>query len=467
MSGWSIVWLAPVCLSSGGRSAVSRIMGTPSVAASTTAGSPLATAVPEVVIQAAGSPVARAYPTAAKAVPRSSKWTRLSAFSLEASAATRGVEREPGATQKKPTPLRTSSSTMRVAQRRLACGAAGGVKPEHPGEVADLLLDLSPLGLGYGTLDDPGPREEGELVPADEPGPYANGELCGVRSDPTDWAGEPPAIEGLGTPDLLERPLLRVSSDRRSRMQRPQHLGVRNALAQGPPHPGEHVTPARQLHLRDATLDLELGAEWSERLSDADPDVVVLGLVFLAAEQVVAQLVVVRLGRAARSGPRHGLALYGTSLAAEEPLGRGANECHPRLRLDVEVEAVWRRFLQALGKQSRVHRLHEAELRAAGEHHLVQPPLRERRECPLHVAAPAILVWVIRPRDRLRQGVIRGFSWEREALYLVQDLRLPPRVAWEHQVAHQRRLPVRGVQLEARQNEAVRAERRPLRVRLS
>src|SRR5215212_3344841 len=344
MSGWSIVWLAPVCLSSGGRSAVSRIMGTPSVAASTTAGSPLATAVPEVVIQAAGSPVARAYPTAAKAVPRSSKWTRFSVFSLEASAATRGVEREPGATQKKLTPLRTSSPTMRVAQRRLARGAAGGVKPEHPGEVADLLLYLRPFGLRYGTLDDPSPREEGELVPADEAGPDAYGELRGVRSDPTDRAGVPPAIEGIGTPDLLECPLLRVSSHRRRGMQRPQHLGVRNVLAQGPPHPRQHVTPACQLHLRDAALDLEIVAEWSERLADADPDVVVLSLVFLAAEQVVTQLVVVRLGRAARSGPRHGLALYGTPLAAEEPFGRGANESHPRLRLDVEVEASRRRL---------------------------------------------------------------------------------------------------------------------------
>src|SRR5215207_1289050 len=196
MSGWSMVWLAPVCRSSGGRSAVSRIMGTPSVAASTTAGSPLATAVPEVVIQAAGSPVARAYPTAAKAVPRSSKWTRLSAFSLEASAATRGVEREPGATQKKPTPLRTSSPTMRVAQRRLARGAAGGVKPEHPGEVADLLLDLRPFGLGYGTLDDPGPREQREPTSAHEAGPYPDGELGPVGPDPTDRTGVPPPIEG-------------------------------------------------------------------------------------------------------------------------------------------------------------------------------------------------------------------------------------------------------------------------------
>src|SRR5918992_3329776 len=164
MSGWSMVWLAPVCLSSGGRSAVSRIMGTPSVAASTTAGNPLATAVPEVVIQAAGRPVARAYPTAAKAVPRSSKWTSFSARSSAASAATRGVEREPGATQKKFTPQRTSSSTTRVAQRRLARGVSPGVKTEHPGEVADLLLDLGPLALGHGSRDDPCPREQREPV---------------------------------------------------------------------------------------------------------------------------------------------------------------------------------------------------------------------------------------------------------------------------------------------------------------
>ena len=44
---------------------------------------------------------------------------------------------------------------------------------------------------------------------------------------------------------------------------------------------------------------------------------------------------------------------------------------------------------------------------------------------------------------------------------------MPPRVAREHQVAHQRRLPVGGVQLEAWQNEAVRAERRPLGAGLS
>src|ERR671920_358004 len=163
-----MVWLAPVWRSSGGRSAVSRIMGTPSVAASTTAGSPLATAVPEVVIQAAGRPVARAWPRAAKAVPRSSKWMRVLAFSLAASAATSGVEREPGATQKKSTPQRRSSSTIRYAQRRLARGVSL-FKPENPGEVADLLVDLGPLLLGHGAGDDPGPRIEGERLPTHEP----------------------------------------------------------------------------------------------------------------------------------------------------------------------------------------------------------------------------------------------------------------------------------------------------------
>jgi hypothetical protein len=47
------------------------------------------------------------------------------------------------------------------------------------------------------------------------------------------------------------------------------------------------VASARGLHLGDAALDLELVAERSERLPDTYPDVGVLGLVFLAAQQVV------------------------------------------------------------------------------------------------------------------------------------------------------------------------------------
>ena len=52
--GWSIVWFASAPRSRGGRSAVISTIGTSDMSASTTAGSRLATAVPDVVITAAG-----------------------------------------------------------------------------------------------------------------------------------------------------------------------------------------------------------------------------------------------------------------------------------------------------------------------------------------------------------------------------------------------------------------------------
>ena len=52
---WSMVWLAPVSRSSPGRSAVKRSSGTRDMEASTTAGSRLATAVPDEVITTAGA----------------------------------------------------------------------------------------------------------------------------------------------------------------------------------------------------------------------------------------------------------------------------------------------------------------------------------------------------------------------------------------------------------------------------
>ena len=77
-----------------------------------------------------------------------------------------------GATQKKSTPQRRSSSTIRYAQRRLARGVSL-LKPEHPREVADLLLDLGPLFVGHGAGDDPGPRERGRAsFPAPAPSGY-------------------------------------------------------------------------------------------------------------------------------------------------------------------------------------------------------------------------------------------------------------------------------------------------------
>src|SRR3712207_8983871 len=81
---------------------------------------------------------------------------------------------------------------------------------------------------------------------------------------------------------------------------------------------GDQMPPARQLHLRDALLDLELFAERSERLPDASADVVVLGLFLLAVEQLVTQLGVVRLRRSTGPGTGHGLAPYGAPLRSEE-----------------------------------------------------------------------------------------------------------------------------------------------------
>jgi hypothetical protein len=73
----AMVCEAPRSRSSGGRSALSSNSGRPLASASTTAGSQLATALPEVQTSATGSPLAFAAPSAAKAATRSSwkVWT--------------------------------------------------------------------------------------------------------------------------------------------------------------------------------------------------------------------------------------------------------------------------------------------------------------------------------------------------------------------------------------------------------
>src|SRR5215203_6735277 len=144
---------------------------------------------------------------------------RLRAFSIAASAATRGVEREPGATQKKSMPQRRSSSTIRYAQRRLARGVSL-FKPEHPCEVADLLLDLGPLLVRHGAGDDPGPRKEGESPSPHHPRADTNGELGGFLPDPSDRAGVPAPVEGLEGVYLLQRLTSRMPTDGGRRMHR-------------------------------------------------------------------------------------------------------------------------------------------------------------------------------------------------------------------------------------------------------
>lgn len=69
---WSMVWFAPVSRSSPGRSAVSSSSGTPAWLASTTAGSRLATAVPDDVTTQAGTLLA----AARLGQVRSGRWRR-------------------------------------------------------------------------------------------------------------------------------------------------------------------------------------------------------------------------------------------------------------------------------------------------------------------------------------------------------------------------------------------------------
>src|SRR5215213_1242586 len=394
MSGWSMVWLAPVWRNSGGRSAVSRIMGTPSVEASTTAGKPFATAVPEVVIQAAGRPVSRAYPRAAKAVPRSSKWTRLWALSLAARAATSGVEREPGATQKNSTPQRISSSTIRFAQRRLTRGVSL-FKPEHPGEVGDLVLDLGPLLVRYGAGDDPRSRVKVQRPPPNEPRPDADSELRGLGTDPTDGAGVEAPIEGFEFPDLRQRPIARMTTDGGCRMQRLQQSSVGNALLEDATHPRPQVPTPRQLHLGDITVDLQFLAKRRERLTNAGAYEGVLGEVFRTVQQIFAQPFVVLRRQPAWPRPRHGLAHDHASVAAEQTLGRGPEERHTTLRLGVEMEAVGRGLLQPFEDQRGIEIPIEADLGPAGEHDLPQTPLREGAERPLDVLPPSSKVGAV------------------------------------------------------------------------
>ena len=123
MPGCCTVWLAPVSRSSGGRSALSSSSGTWSAAASTTAGSRLATAVPEETTTAQQRPVARARPRPRKAAPRSSVASECGS-PLRATATVSGAQREPGQSTTCARPPRRSSSTSTAAQSKLRFSAA-------------------------------------------------------------------------------------------------------------------------------------------------------------------------------------------------------------------------------------------------------------------------------------------------------------------------------------------------------
>src|SRR5690606_17222344 len=160
----------------------------------------------------------------------SSKCITYRAFGCAATAVASGAEREPGARQKKSTPLRTSSSTIRSHQSRVRFGdviaGSGQVEAEDAGEVADLLLDLGPLPVGLRPLDDSGAGEECEAVPPGQAGADRHRELGAMRADPPEWPGVPAAVERLQSADRFERRRSRIAADGRCGMQRAHHVAA-------------------------------------------------------------------------------------------------------------------------------------------------------------------------------------------------------------------------------------------------
>ncbi len=107
---------APIPRSSGGRSEVSTIRGTPAWSASTTAGWRLAAADPLVQATIVGEPVASAAPSAANPEARSSRITLRATEGSRSSANAIGLDREPGERNARRTPQRVSSSTRAEAR---------------------------------------------------------------------------------------------------------------------------------------------------------------------------------------------------------------------------------------------------------------------------------------------------------------------------------------------------------------
>src|SRR3954451_12385036 len=130
--------------SSGGRSAVSTISGTPASSASTTAGCRFAAAEPEVQRTAAGVPVARAVPSAKNPALRSSRITVTLIPGSRHRAMARGVEREPGEITARSTPERASSSAIAEASAvlRLAGSTDSNRSSVEPPRRKRVFVDL-------------------------------------------------------------------------------------------------------------------------------------------------------------------------------------------------------------------------------------------------------------------------------------------------------------------------------------
>src|SRR5690606_6381681 len=123
--GWRVVWFAPTPRSSGGRSAVRRMSGTPEWCASSAAGRRFATAVPDVQTTAAGTRLSRPMPSAVNPACRSSMRTcsRIRPRrSISAAASARACDLDPGLTTTWRTP--SDASASRRAQAASVAGEA-------------------------------------------------------------------------------------------------------------------------------------------------------------------------------------------------------------------------------------------------------------------------------------------------------------------------------------------------------
>ncbi len=163
--------------SSGGRSAVAAINGTPLWCASTTAGCSSTAAVPLLVSTTAGRSVVSPSPSATKPALRSSWCTCTVIRASDARATANGVDRDPGHTTVSVTPARTHSST-RVTQNVAAVVVA---MPSYPASVATLVLvhGFTQNRRCWGSIPATLAREH-EVITLDAPG---HGQASELRAD--------------------------------------------------------------------------------------------------------------------------------------------------------------------------------------------------------------------------------------------------------------------------------------------
>ena len=208
-----MVWGAPTSRSSGGRSAVQAMSGTPPRSASTTAACSSAAAVPLVVTTSAGCPPARPIPSAVKAAERSSSRTCIAIAGWAARARARGSTASPGRSRRGP---RRTGPTRRPGWRRTRPGRPHPRCRRRP----SVRSSRVPHDHGHPTLDPdlPGSGRRGTLHaetvgerPAPGDGPRVHPDRPGVGRD-----GRQPGHRPPGGPGRPARPRRIVRGGRRS-----------------------------------------------------------------------------------------------------------------------------------------------------------------------------------------------------------------------------------------------------------